>query len=78
MPNTCAYKTTATYSGDGIFPSSYHLTLSLFEPIANHIKTHPQQVSRYPTQWHVLRNLDNIGNRQTVIVVDHYFKTLFD
>ena len=26
-------------SGDRIFPSGYHLTLSLVEPIANHIET---------------------------------------
>ena len=72
-------------SGDGIFSRGYHHTMSLFEPIANHIKTRSQQLSRYPTQWlvwvaplHVLRNLDNIGNWQTIIVVDHCFTTLFD
>ena len=74
-------------SGDRIslVVSSYHLTLSLFEPKANHIETHSQQVSIYPTQWlvwvvtlHVLSNLDNIVNWQTIIVVDHFFITLFD
>ena len=67
--------------GDEIFPSGYHLTLAIFEPIANHI----EQMFWYPTQWlvwvatlHVLGNLDNIGNRQTVIVVDHCFTSLVE